>query len=212
MERSGDVRSSFTAGGCGAEELDAPAAARPRTSTQFDVEHPMRPGWAVDWNAAAKRYADLVYSIPLKYRLHANDAAEVFQNTWLVALSREKAPQDDGMAPWLAAIASLQSLNLLQKRRMSPLEPDEADVIEDVRERQPADALVDAEEEQALRDALAELSERDRILITCLYLIDRPMKYTEISERLGLAIGSIGALKQRAIDRLYKRLRRLAVA
>jgi RNA polymerase sigma factor (sigma-70 family) len=183
-----------------------------RPGASFDVPHPMRPADEVDWNAAANRYADLVYSIPLKYRLQGHDAAEVFQNTWLVALSREQAPHDDGMAPWLAAIASLQSLNLLQKRRMSPLPPDEADGIEDASERQPADALVDAEQEQALREALAELSERDRILITCLYLTDRPMKYTEISQRLGLAIGSIGALKQRAIDRLYKRLRRLAVA
>ena len=52
-------------------------------------------------------------------------------------------------------------------------------MIEDVRKRQPSDALVDAEEEQALRDALSELSERDRILITCLYLTDRPMTYIE---------------------------------
>jgi RNA polymerase sigma factor (sigma-70 family) len=196
-----------------ADEVFAARSDAPGRSTALrDVPHPMRASDAVDWNATAKRYADLVYSIPLKYRLHGHDAAEVFQNTWLVALSRERAPEDDGMAPWLAAIASLQSLSLLQKRRMSPLAPDEADVIEDVHERQPSDALVDAEEEQALRDALAELSERDRILITCLYLTDSPMKYTEISQRLGLAIGSIGALKQRAIDRLYKRLRRPAVA
>jgi RNA polymerase sigma factor (sigma-70 family) len=172
----------------------------------------MRPAGAVDWAAAANRYADLVYSIPLKYRLHAHDAAEVFQNTWAVALSRGEAPEDDGMAPWLAAIASLQSLNLLQKRRASPLSQDDVDVIEDEFERAPPDVLADAEEEQALRDALADLTERDRVLLTCLYLSDRPMKYTEISKLLGLSIGSIGALKQRAIDRLYKRLRHLAVA
>jgi RNA polymerase sigma factor (sigma-70 family) len=212
MDIDGDRRQAGPRFDCADEAVAATLDGPGRASASFAVEHPMRPADAVDWNAVAKRYADLVYSIALKYRLDGHDAAEVFQNTWLVALSRENVPHDDGMAPWLAAIASLQSLNLLQKRRMSPLAQDEADVIEDVHERQPSDALADAEEEQALRDALAELSERDRILITCLYLTDRPMSYLEISRRLGLAIGSIGALKQRAIDRLYKRLRRLAVA
>jgi RNA polymerase sigma factor (sigma-70 family) len=212
MHTDGDVRPAGAPLVFGDEGFDATSNVPAAPSTPFEVVHPMRRADEVDWNATAKRYADLVYSIPLKFHLHGHDAAEVFQNTWLVALSRGEAPEDDGMPAWLAAIASLQSLNLIQKRRMSPLAQDEADVIEDAQERQPAEAMVDAEEEQALRDALAELSERDRVLITCLYLTDRPLKYVEISQRLGLAIGSIGALKQRAIDRLYKRLRHLAVA
>jgi len=172
----------------------------------------MRPCGSVDWTAIAKRYADLVYSIPIKYRLQTHDAAEVFQNTWMVAISRGEAPHDEGMAPWLAAIASLQAKSLLQKKRMTALSHEDARDVVDDDEPTPPELLSDIEEEQALREAMSELSERDRVLIRCLFLAEEPMSYREISQRLGLAIGSIGALKQRAIDRLHKRLCRVAVA
>src|SRR5258706_546659 len=84
--------------------------------------------------------------------------------------------------------AALQARSLIQKRRMAALTPDDADAVEDRDERPPPRILEDAEEEQELRAALADLSERDRELITCLYLGERPMKYTEISRRLGLSI------------------------
>ncbi len=170
----------------------------------------MRPSCDVNWVAIAERYKDLVYSIPLKWGLSSHDASEVFQNTWTIALSREKAPEDAGMPPWLAAIATLQTRTLIRKRRLPSLSSEDEERVEDDGAPDPADALAEAEEEQAVRDALADLPERDRQLITCLYLCQPPMTYTEVSSRLGLAIGSIGPLRQRAIDRLHERLRRLA--
>jgi RNA polymerase sigma factor (sigma-70 family) len=170
----------------------------------------MRPSDAVDWAAVTRRYADLVYSIPMKFGLTSHDCAEVFQNTWLVALGKTEAPLDDGMAPWLASIASWQTRDFLRKRRHQSLSEETARALVDEDQRQAVDAVAEAEEEQAVRDAMERMPERDREILRDLYLSGDPVPYAEIAQRLGLATGSIGMLRQRAIKRLEKSLQRLA--
>jgi len=57
------------------------------------------------------------------------------------------------------------------------------------------------ERSQALRDALLELSPARRELLTLL-LADPPLSYDEISNRLGIPIGSIGPTRARALEQL----------
>jgi RNA polymerase sigma factor (sigma-70 family) len=176
-------------------------------------DYPMRSPDVVDWKAVADRYANLVYSIPIKHRLASHDAAEVFQNTWMVALSKSEAPEDDGMAPWLAAIAFLQTKDLLRRNgRVNRLEDDAVAQLEDVDGSSPEDLLEEAEEEQALREALAELPSRDRFIIQSIYLSDEPVPHAQIAQSLGIKPGSVSVLKQRAVDKLYESLREFAPA
>ncbi len=174
------------------------------------TDYPMRPAALVDWDAVSKRYADLVYSVAIKFRLSEHDAAEVFQNTWIVALGKANAPEDSGMAPWLASIACWQARHLLRKRRSSRIEDDAYADVADPDEPQPHEVIAAGEAEQGVRDALAELPPRDRALIQALYLSDTPVPYADIAARLGLAIGSIGMLRQRALDRLHDAMTRRA--
>ena len=61
--------------------------------------------------------------------------------------------------------------------------------------------LVAIEERQALRDGLAELPSGRRELLLIL-LTDPPIPYADISERLGIPVGSIGPTRARALDQL----------
>jgi RNA polymerase sigma factor (sigma-70 family) len=175
--------------------------------------YPMRSPDAVDWKALAARYANLVYSIPLKHRLGSHDAAEVFQNTWMVALSKAEVPEDAGMAPWLAAIACFQTKALLRrKRRFDRLDDDAVALLPDVDGSSRADPLVEAEEEQALREALDGLSWQDRFIIQSIYLSDKPVPHAQIAQSLGIKPNSVSVRKQRAVEKLYASLRDFASA
>jgi RNA polymerase sigma factor (sigma-70 family) len=166
---------------------------------------PMRPAASVDWDSVTERYADLVFSIPLKCGLSRHDASEVFQNTWLVALAKDEAPEEAGMAPWLASIASWQTRHLRRSRRTDALAETAAAALEDDRQT-PVDVLAESEEEQAVRDALAALGPRDRALLQSLYLAETPLSYAETARRLGVAAGSLATLRQRAMKRMRKAL------
>ena len=71
-----------------------------------------------------------------------------------------------------------------------------------------AEAVTEVEEEmerteriEAIRDALDQLSERDR---DALLLWDAGLSYTEIARELGLAVGAIGTTLARARQRLVR--------
>jgi len=63
--------------------------------------------------------------------------------------------------------------------------------------------LIKAEENQAMRAALEELSSRDRILLT---LYQDELSYEEISRAMGLRRSSVGTFISRAIKSLAKEL------
>ncbi len=63
--------------------------------------------------------------------------------------------------------------------------------------------LIEAERNAALRAALAELPHRCRELLSML-ISDPPLAYSEISGALGLAVGSIGPVRARCLDRLRR--------
>jgi RNA polymerase sigma factor (sigma-70 family) len=158
------------------------------------------------WEAAISRYARLIHSIPLRFGLSRDDAEDVFQSTVLTAMRREHVPpSQDRIVRWLASIASWETRNLLRKRSPEPFEPE---IVEELRGSGdvPRPLLDEAEDLQALADALAALKPRERRLLEALFLEEEPLSYQEVAARLGVAIGSVGELRRRAIDRLRAEL------
>lgn len=60
----------------------------------------------------------------------------------------------------------------------------------------------DFDEEQALREALAELGTRCRELLSLLYFQSSDLSYDEIATRLGVPRGSLGPTRSRCLDTL----------
>jgi len=63
--------------------------------------------------------------------------------------------------------------------------------------------VIVAERNAALREAVARLPPGCQRLLTLL-IADPPVPYTEISARLGIAIGSIGPNRRRCLDKLRR--------
>jgi RNA polymerase sigma factor (sigma-70 family) len=159
-----------------------------------------------EWERVIERYARLIHSIPLRFGLSRQDAEDVFQSTLLTAMRREPVPPPpERIVRWLASIASWETRNVLRKRAPEPTEPS---IVQDLRDGAeiPRAVLEEAEDLQVLSDSLATLRPRERRLLEALFLAPEPLSYQQVANELGVAIGSVGELRRRAIDRLREEL------
>lgn len=160
------------------------------------------------WGGVIERYSRLVYSIPRRFGLRGADADDVFQSTILTAMRREPFPPPaDRIVRWLASIAFWETRNVLRKRASSSADLRDFASLRDSDEP-PRAVIEEAEELQTLTDALATLRPRERLLLEALFLEPEPLSYQQVADRLGIAIGSIGGLRQRAIVKLREELLR----
>ena len=164
-----------------------------------------------DWEALHRRYGRLVYAVPRRFGLQPEDCDDVYQATWLTAVTRDDPPgaePADVFVRWLAAIAAWETRNLLRRRRLPVRDHDALQSMEDGNAALPGRLQEAAEEQRVLEEALAALPERDRNLVRDLFLCEQPLTYAEIAARLGLAVGSVGPARLRAIERLRAELER----
>jgi RNA polymerase sigma factor (sigma-70 family) len=155
------------------------------------------------WNELVRRYASLVMAVIRGYRLDAAHAQDVSQTVWLRLVEHLGSLREPEALPgWLARTTQREcARHARREQRELPVDPHC-----DGRMRQSTDGDIDAgilraELRQALRDGLAELPERDQRLLR-LYAADPPKSYAEISELLGMPVGSIGPTLGRCLHRL----------
>jgi RNA polymerase sigma factor (sigma-70 family) len=159
-------------------------------------------GWA--WERLVDQYSRLIWAMTRDFRLGESDAADVVQATWLRLLEHiDRIEHPDRIGSWLATTARHECLRHLAagKRVMLVQDDDEAmsgavGYHPDVDER-----LLAHERAQAVREALSTLPSRSQRLLELL-MADPPIPYSEISDQLGLPIGSIGPTRGRCLERL----------
>lgn len=153
------------------------------------------------WDRIVERYAPLVWSVCRRFRLTGADAEDVGACVWLRLVEGLQTLREPAALPgWLATTTSRECMYLLRgRKRQVPVEDDERIVGET---GEAADEWLLAQERQiALRDAFGALSDRCRRLLAMLFA-DPPTPYTQISAELGIAVGSIGSIRARCLDRL----------
>jgi len=153
------------------------------------------------WQDLVARLDGVLRSVVGGYRLAPADAEDVVQTTWLRALSSLHRLREPGaIAAWLVVTARREALRSLQRGvRESPTDEQEPFDAED--DTRPEDIVVAREREAALRRAVARLSGRQRELVVRLLATPAP-SYEELSDQLGIPIGSIGPTRERALARL----------
>jgi RNA polymerase sigma factor (sigma-70 family) len=159
------------------------------------------------WSLLIDKYKALIYSIPIKYRLPPQEAADVFQSTCMELLERLSELREPRALPkWLMQVAHHQCYRV--KRQQQRLVSRDAEPDLPVPETPAiAEALVQqAQEEQMLREAMGNLTPQCRRLVELLFFETPPRPYTEVAADLGLAIGSIGFTRQKCIERLRRNL------
>lgn len=158
------------------------------------------------WNELVERYAALVWSICLRYRLERQDVDDIGQSVWLLLVEKIDTLRDPAALPgWLATTTHRECLRVLRKARSRehtdlpsadelPADPTEATIEQDI---------LTAELHAAVRAAFSDLPRGCRELLSML-VSDPPSAYTEISAALGIAIGSIGPKRARCLERLRR--------
>ena len=156
------------------------------------------------WSILVDKYKNLVYSVPMKYRMTPEDAADVFQSVWTelyTELSKLRSP--GALRSWLVTVATHKCYHASRKARRAEAAsepevdvPDARSLITETHEQ--------IEREQMLRQATARLPHRCREIIHLLFYQDPPLSYAELARRLGLAEGSIGFIRGRCLQRLRR--------
>ena len=159
------------------------------------------------WALLIEKYKALIYSIPVKYRLPPDEAADVFQATCMELLTRLAELREPRALPkWLMQVAHHQCYRWKQQQqRMVSRDADPNLPVPQTPAI--AESLVQqTQEEQMLREAMAALTPQCRRLVELLFIEIPPRPYTDVAAELGLALGSIGFTRQKCIERLRRNL------
>jgi len=161
------------------------------------------------WNKLIDKYKRLIYSVPVKYGLSPDDAADIFQNVCVDLFQNlSKVRKIESLRSWLITVATHKCFH--HKKQQKPnveLDAMEQEVAEDIAAA--PQILAEVEEEQAVRDAIEKLSPRCAELVKMLFFQQPPLPYIEVAQKLGLATGSIGFIRGRCLNRLQKILAEL---
>jgi RNA polymerase sigma factor (sigma-70 family) len=123
--------------------------------------------------------------------------------TWLRLLEHiDRLDSPARVGSWLAATARHECLRSVAARKKIVLVQDDFDLTGAVAHEPEIDEQLLADERaQAVREALARLPRRWQRLLELL-MADPPASYAEISDQLGLPVGSIGPTRGRCLERL----------
>ena len=156
------------------------------------------------WERLVDQYSRLIWAMTRDFRLSEVDAADVVQTTWLRLLENiGRIEYPERIGSWLATTARHECLRHLAASNKVMLVDDHDATFGHSTEHQPDvdERLLAEERALAVREALSTLSSRSQQLIELL-MADPPVSYTEISDQLGLPIGSIGPTRGRCLERL----------
>lgn len=170
-------------------------------------------GDAAAWKALVEGLSPLVWSVVRAHRLSDADGHEVYQTVWFrFAQHLGRIREPDKAGSWLASTARNECLKVIRglTRLLPTDDPQVLDRVSD--DRTPEQSLIDAEDRadeaeriRLLWQEFEELGERCRQLLRVL-MASPPPSYVEVSGALGIAVGSIGPLRQRCLRRLRARL------
>jgi RNA polymerase sigma factor (sigma-70 family) len=156
------------------------------------------------WDALITRYRTLVYSIIVKSGGANGEEDDVFQAVWLDVYNQlQRLKSRESLRAWLCTVTRHKCYHWRLRRHRLPEGLDEtwAASIPD-HASLPPEVLEEIERAQDIRDAIDALPDRCRELVARLFLDDPPPPYADLARSLGLAEGSIGALRSRCLDRL----------
>lgn len=160
------------------------------------------------WSELIDRYNRLIFSIPLKQGLNRDEAADIFQAVCLDLVAELPHLRDPQALPAWLIQTTLHKVSKW-RRRNDRYVPDEGTHTENAPapEADMPDALIrEVQQSQALRDAVAGLSDRCQRMVQMLFFETPARPYKDVASALGVATGSIGFLRSRCLDRLRSTL------
>jgi RNA polymerase sigma factor (sigma-70 family) len=159
------------------------------------------------WRALIFKYKNLIFSIPVKYGFSVDDATDIFQAVCLDLLSElPKLRKVKALPKWIMQITAHKCFHRKQQQQRTEVMDPAAKEFEKSTPSRAEAVFREAEDEQSLRQAMAELPPRCRELVHMLFYEEPVRPYQEIAATLGVAVGSIGFIRQRCLEKLRQRL------
>ncbi|HET7433655.1 MAG TPA: sigma-70 family RNA polymerase sigma factor [Thermoanaerobaculia bacterium] len=164
------------------------------------------------FEALYDRYSSTIYALLLRILNSPDDAQEVLQETFVKAWTNAKmfdAVRGSEVA-WLISIGRSRAIDRLRSRRLrSDRENDAGREISIhssfVENTTGADVAVQSQERAAVRSALADLPEAQRIALELAYF--EGLSQSEIAIKLGEPLGTVKTRMQLGMKKLRDRLR-----
>jgi DNA-directed RNA polymerase specialized sigma24 family protein len=165
-----------------------------------------RKDWAA-WDELVKRFGRMVLHTAGTAGLNASDSSDAAQLTWLRLHEHiHEIREPEHLPAWLAVTARREALRIAfyAKRYVLCAEPD---TTYDTRYRWSVTDVypVEGDYSPAVEAALSNLPTRYERLLRLLMCEDCP-SYTEVAEKMGIPIGSIGPMRMRALQILRQAL------
>jgi RNA polymerase sigma factor (sigma-70 family) len=177
---------------------------RAAITSDRDLIRGCQKGDVVAWERLLDRYERLVYSVPRRYGLSREDAADITQVTFTILVqSIDALPQDSNLGAWLASVARRHTWRLLdRKRRDEAGEHGSSSQDATLLSSSISEDLEHWELAEWLNQGLSLVNKTCRELLYALYLEPEQPSYAEVAARLGIAVGSVGPTRIRCLKRL----------
>ena len=163
------------------------------------------------FEALYDRYSSTIYALLLRILGNADDAQEVLQETFVKAWTSAKMfdAVRGSEAAWLISIARSRGIDRLRSRKIrSDRENDAGREISIhssfVESTTGADMAVRSQESSAVRSALSELPDAQRVALELAYF--EGLSQSEIAAKLGEPLGTIKTRMQLGMKKLRERL------
>jgi RNA polymerase sigma factor (sigma-70 family) len=159
-------------------------------------------GDARAWKALISKYEALVHSVVTRVGLSYHEAADCFQQTWVLLYQSRKKIVDPARLPgWLATTARREAIKVHRRGRKHESIDELADLYVDTGAL-PDEELEKMELQSRLDQALAMIDDRCAKLMRAMLLDDEGESYEEIAARFGISSNALGPARRRCLDRL----------
>jgi RNA polymerase sigma factor (sigma-70 family) len=167
-----------------------------------------RNGESQAWNVLVGRFTPVMRGVVRGYGLNAADVEDAVQATWTaVFVNIESLREPEAISGWLLVAARRQALRILERSRRELL-TDDQDRVDRSTDATPESTLLDHEQKETLSAAVSRLPDRQRAVLDSL---NPDISYADISRKLNIPIGSIGPTRERALLRLRRDRRLVAL-
>jgi RNA polymerase sigma factor (sigma-70 family) len=165
------------------------------------------------WETLVRRYQRLIYTIPRRAGLNEDLASDVFQEVFATLFEKlDEIENPEKLKAWIVTTARRKTWRLISRENRSQRYDGSDEESDSELNKLPDDAplpdevLIQLEEQHRVREAVSNLDERCRKLLTILFYQHEPPPYSEIAAQIGTTEGSIGPTRARCLQKLLRLL------